>query len=216
MNAASEENSSHWLSYELHDGLLQWLISARMGVEAALTDVRPDQGALAARLQNSLAFLENALEEGRELIGFLENPESESDVTFGNHLALFLERVEIEAAAQGQRIVYAEPDRPWVNLPPHTAWNLLRIVQQAVCNAMRHAGECTIEVDCGWKSQHALWLTVRDNGRGFQPDQIPSVPQHYGLASMEHRAKLIGAEFAVKSEVDAGTSIQLSVPFTED
>ncbi len=208
-------DSERWIGYELHDGLLQWLISARMGLESTLCDLEPNQFVLDARLRHTLVLVQNALEEGRELIGFLEPSEVTSEHSFASCLARFIEQVEGEARSRGQNLDYRQADPEWTDLPRRTSWNLLRIAQEAVRNALRHAGECNIRIECGWKNPETLSLIICDDGHGFQPQATSSATMHFGLSSMEHRAKLIGAEFELDSEVGSGTSIRLSLPLAK-
>ena len=54
-------------------------------------------------------------------------------------------------------------------------------------------------------------LTVRDNGRGFSPQQ-PRKPGSYRLMGLRERAYLLGGEVAIASEPDRGTTIEVRIP----
>lgn len=200
-----------WLAYELHDGLLQWLVSARMNVDTTLSQVDADKDVLREKLTTTQNFLESALEEGRELIGFLETQESTA-VDFSATLHAFVERIRFDVAEQEQEIVLRSDERPWPDLPQRSAWNLMRVVQQAVRNTIQHAGACTIHIDRGWHDPTTLLLQVSDSGRGFSGDPQPTRPGHFGLASMQHRVNLIGGRLHIRSAPGEGTTARIEIP----
>jgi signal transduction histidine kinase len=90
-----------------------------------------------------------------------------------------------------------------------TRHHLLRIVQEAVTNALRHSGSdrVVIELSC---TEDAFALEVRDFGRGFVPEEVfQSGPDHFGLRGMRARAAKMEAEFSVKSAPGHGTSVRV-------
>ena len=106
------------------------------------------------------------------------------------------------------------PDR----LPDEISITLYRIAQEAVGNAVKHAGASTIHVrlrggsDLG--ERHRLCLTVSDNGRGFLVDKIQR-SSSLGLLSMEERVHLLKGSFAISSLPGEGSRVMVEVPITE-
>jgi signal transduction histidine kinase len=94
-------------------------------------------------------------------------------------------------------------------LPAYVEYNLLRIAQEAIINAVKHAGACTIEVTL-LMLPGALRITVRDDGAGFVPGDAAA--DHFGLVGMKERAKEIGAELRVTSELQMGATIAVDFP----
>ncbi len=91
-------------------------------------------------------------------------------------------------------------------------YNLLRIAQEAITNAVKHAAAGSIEVslEC---VPHKLVLTVRDDGVGFVvPGREQSTPGHYGLIGMRERANQINAELQLNSQPGLGTTVRLDLP----
>jgi len=90
---------------------------------------------------------------------------------------------------------------------------LLRICQEAVLNAVRHAEATAIRVELRFDAD-AIVLRVIDNGRGFDPEAtIPlEAAGHYGLVSMRERASQVGGVFTVRTTQHAGTQIEARVP----
>jgi signal transduction histidine kinase len=89
--------------------------------------------------------------------------------------------------------------------------NLLRIIQECVANAVRHAHGSLIEVDLDYSPDY-LTVVVRDNGQGFYPECAPGAEDgHYGITGMRERAARIGADIQLASG-PSGTCISLRVP----
>ncbi len=91
---------------------------------------------------------------------------------------------------------------------------LYRIAQEALNNVVKHARASQVMVHLRYfapVSEHngegheGVLLTVHDDGRGFDPDNIPS--NHLGLGIMRERAQAIGAALTVESQFGSGTQI---------
>ncbi len=201
-----------WLAHELHDGLLQWVVGARMQVESALAKLEKDS--LAARnLEQAIAHMLNALAEGRSLIGFFENQElGECDAV--KEIGCFADSVQKLVADRGQSLQLERPNPDWPDLPKQYAWSLLRFVQQAVQNAIQHAGPTRIDVRLGWDcsdSESHLVAIVEDEGVGFDTTQ-PAPEGHFGLQSLQQRANMCGGRFSLVSSPGKGCRVALFVP----
>jgi signal transduction histidine kinase len=100
------------------------------------------------------------------------------------------------------------------DLPQDIEQNVLRIAQEAVANAFKHAAAKTISIHLSLNPQ-TLHLVVRDDGRGFEPSGVfVLVGGHFGLLGMRERAERIGGNLEVSSEPGAGTEVRVSVPLT--
>ena len=96
-------------------------------------------------------------------------------------------------------------------LGPAAAGQVFRIAQEALQNALRHAGAERIEVrleDGGGR----LVLTVADDGRGFDAGAPGVRGRRLGLTSMQERAAELGGRLAIESRPGAGTTVRLEVP----
>lgn len=99
-------------------------------------------------------------------------------------------------------------------IPEHMELHLFRIAQEACENALRHADANTVRIH-GSLNTHALDLSIDDDGNGFAPDvqlELDSLiaDDHFGLAGMIERARLIGAEIRIRSTEGQGTSIHIT------
>ena len=88
-----------------------------------------------------------------------------------------------------------------------------RATGEALRNAFRHAAAQRIEVEIRYDEQQ-LRVRVRDDGKGIDPKLISADGRegHFGLHGMRERAKLIGGNLTLWSELDAGTEVELSIP----
>ncbi len=90
----------------------------------------------------------------------------------------------------------------------HTRRQVFLVFKEGINNIVRHSG-CT-EADIEFRNERAwLVLTLRDNGRGFDPE----FPQEgHGLASLRRRAETLGGELDVLSASGRGTTLTLRIP----
>jgi signal transduction histidine kinase len=85
---------------------------------------------------------------------------------------------------------------------------VLRIAQEAVSNAVRHAHPRTVHITM--KDEPAHWvLCVADDGIGMEEGPEQSARQGFGLSSMRQRAGAIGGEWQIESEPGRGTRVSV-------
>jgi signal transduction histidine kinase len=98
------------------------------------------------------------------------------------------------------------------HLVPRVDEQLLRIGQEAISNAVRHAQATIVRLELEF-DRAAVHLRVIDDGRGFDRTSAEREPElHLGLKSMEERAFRIGARFRIASRLGAGTTVEATVP----
>ncbi|HXT42253.1 MAG TPA: PAS domain S-box protein [Candidatus Angelobacter sp.] len=92
---------------------------------------------------------------------------------------------------------------------------IYRVIQESLTNVYKYADAERAAVLIRWTGDGAR-LTVKDNGRGFQPDQLDLSSREksgLGLMGMEERLRLVNGQFAVKSAPGKGTTIRALIPF---
>jgi signal transduction histidine kinase len=107
-----------WVAFELHDGLLQWVLGARMQVAALAHMVEQDTPAPGTQqvyesLKMVLGYLNEAAEEGRNLIHFIEeHPDQQVDLpcAIEAFCSMAATRRKVEA---GPRIAFTAPEPTW-------------------------------------------------------------------------------------------------------
>jgi signal transduction histidine kinase len=98
-------------------------------------------------------------------------------------------------------------------LGPHATLQVLRILQEALSNALRHALASVLRVSCEVDQESEtslLTLTVSDNGCGFDPT---TAAQGRGLGNLRKRADELGGHIEIRSS-ETGTVVRLFVPIT--
>jgi signal transduction histidine kinase len=197
--ATAEERAR--LAREIHDGMSQqlWLARLKQGrllKEGGLSD---EALALASEVSGSI---ESAMDEARQAILALRPAEGTTFIeVIERYVDEFSDRFGIPAECRIDPTVE--------RLGPRAQAELLRIVQEALANARKHADATRVRVTAE-PIAGGLRLTVADNGRGFEPGNGGSTG--YGLRGMRERAELIGASLAVDSRPLDGTRIFVDVP----
>jgi signal transduction histidine kinase len=93
-----------------------------------------------------------------------------------------------------------------------TEHHLLRIGQEVVANALRHAQAGKIEVLVCYRESEVM-LEVKDDGRGFDTKQALDISSgHFGLLGLRERANKLGGKLRIDSRPWAGTAVSLTVP----
>ena len=96
-------------------------------------------------------------------------------------------------------------------LKPEHEHELLRIAQEAVSNAMRHARPKLIRITMTDEDTHWV-LAVEDDGRGMEQRPELYAREGFGLTSMRQRAGAIGGEWQIESQPGAGTRVSVRMP----
>jgi signal transduction histidine kinase len=192
------------LARELHDAVNQKLFALVLGAESASTLLGRDVDAAAGQVARLGELAQEALEELRGLIFELRPASLEEEglaATLRKEVAM-LERVHDRAIEL--RITGA------TKAEPETEGEVLRIAQEALANALRHADAERIELRVQGRDGR-LTVTVADDGVGFDPKAPGLRSRRLGLTSMEERARALGGTLAVVSRPGEGTTVTLEV-----
>jgi signal transduction histidine kinase len=194
------------IAQELHDTLLQGLISASMQLHV-VADQIPGDSAAKPKLGRVLELMRRVIEEGRNAVGGLRAHQNGS-LDLGGAFAQFRQEFAGQGEAEFHVIVEGRP-RP---LHPLIRDEIYKIGREALTNAFRHSRASHIEVELEY-AVNGLRVLVRDSGTGFDPKLLQSGPDgHWGLSGMRERAKRIGARLRVLTRPAAGTEVELTVP----
>jgi two-component system, NarL family, nitrate/nitrite sensor histidine kinase NarX len=118
--------------------------------------------------------------------------------------------VDEQARASGMELKLDAPAPP-----PRASTEIetaaFRVVQEAVTNALRHAG--ATHVDVALRAGDHLEIVVRDDGGGFDASAaLAQKDGHLGLVGMRERARALGGQFAVRSTPGRGTEVRVELP----
>jgi signal transduction histidine kinase len=199
LSIVSERNR---LALELHDVVSQKLFGLVLTAEAAGTLLERDAPAARGQVRKLQELARQALDELRSLIFELRPPELDRDGLAG----VLRKHVEVLRRLQPNEIeLDLDAD---VRSDPGRDREILRIAQEALQNAIRHARADHLIVLLRDQNGHLL-LEVSDDGVGFDPDAPELRSKHLGLTSMEERAQQLGGRLEIRSEPGAGTTVRL-------
>ncbi len=199
-----------WIAYELHDGLLQWVIGARMHMAALVAAMKEHRQVddLEGTLSQVLAYLNQATEDGRQLIRFIEGLDDSDKVDVVGVLETTCDVLTRKTREGKPLLEFVAPATKWPELAPEQAWPIVRIVQQAVFNAIRHSGADVVKILLS-ENEAGPTVQVIDDGRGFDPEA--NYPGHFGLRTMRQRAREAGLKLEISSG-SHGTCVNIACP----
>jgi signal transduction histidine kinase len=194
------------MAREIHDTLAQAFtgILLQLGAAERLLGDAPEHGQ--AHLQSARDLAREGLGEARRSVQALR-PHALEKADLASALERMTEQLNADQATRIEFRLSGAP-RP---LPPDVADHLLRIGQEALTNALRHAHASAVAVALTF-AEKELRLRVEDDGRGFGIE-APRGKEGFGLTGMRERAGLIGADLTVASQSGSGTRMELTWQF---
>ncbi|HET7107271.1 MAG TPA: sensor histidine kinase [Candidatus Acidoferrum sp.] len=194
------------IARELHDTLLQGLLSASLQLQVAEGWLPPDSPAkpLLSRVRS---LMRKGIDEGRAALEGLRSADVPA-TSLEEALANFHEELPPPDRARLRILKMGRP-KP---LDPAIHDQLYLITREALLNALRHSQASRIEVEIAY-SPRKLCISVRDNGTGIEPQLLHSGRKaHWGLTVMRERAANIGAHLRIRTRPSAGTQLDLTLP----
>jgi signal transduction histidine kinase len=195
MEAREAERAA--LSRDLHDGPVQVLCAAQVGLGTSEADE-----ALRDTITDVVAELRAACERLRpsavEAFGLARALEAHADRIAWREPAL---QVTVDTGGA--------PDP--LSLPLSAEIELYRIAQEALANVVRHARARHVRVELTERASRVR-LVVEDDGVGPPADPSAVRPGHYGLLGMYERAALLGGTLRVGAGAGGGARVEASVP----
>ncbi|MEI2582508.1 PAS domain S-box protein [Scytonema sp. PRP1] len=201
--AASVLEERNRLAREIHDILAQSFTGIILHIQAATQVLTDDLEATQAHLEMIDELARIGLGEARRSVAALRPQLLEE----GNlHSALHCLVTQMRAATD-TALIYEIKGTAYP-LPVEVESNLLRMGQEALTNAVKHAHAGEIRIDLVYENTQFI-LRVKDNGQGFGVGKIPS--SGFGLLGMSERAERIGAQLMIRSQPEQGTEIVVIV-----
>jgi signal transduction histidine kinase/ligand-binding sensor domain-containing protein len=200
------------IARELHDTLLQSFQGLILSFQRVrnLLPGRPEQAVVV--LDTALDKAERAITEGRDAIHDIRTV-SEADGEFVGEISklgteLAAER-SVPDVATFRVVVEGNPKA----INPFVKDEIYRIAREALRNAYGHAQARTVEAEVRFEDK-LLRVRVRDDGVGIDEKHLGEAGRsgHYGLRGMRERARQIGGQLEVWTQVGAGTEIELRIP----
>ena len=198
------------IARDLHDTLLQSFHGLLLRFQA-VSNLLP-AGDAKQKLESAIDQAAQAITEGRDAVQGLR-----SSTVKTNDLAVAIRSFGEELATdatKGNSVEFSvQVEGTPCNLRPILRDEVYRIAGEALRNAFRHAQARQIEVEIHY-DERQLRLRVRDDGKGMDPKVLGGDGRagHFGLHGMRERAKLVGGDLTVWSEIDSGTEVELAIP----
>jgi signal transduction histidine kinase len=194
------------IAQELHDTLLQGLLSASMQLHVANEQLPPDSPAKPS-VSRVLELMGQVIDEGRNAVRGLR-----ANTADPLELEQAFARIQEELpTAQGinYQITAEGTSRP---LRQAIRDEVYRVGHEALINAFRHAHATKIELEMQYTAKFFRVL-VRDDGVGIDERVIKQGREgHWGLSGMRERSQEIGGKLKVWSRAGAGTEVELTIP----
>jgi signal transduction histidine kinase len=203
-SAVLEERSR--LAGEIHDSLGQVFTGISMQLGVAKEVIKPGTDSGFTYVERASELAQHGLAEARRS-AFSLQPTVTEESGLIEALQKLVERSNIPGSL---RCNFCSRGIPEESLPPSAQQELLRIAQEAISNAVRHAKPTVISVDVRWEPPNIV-LEVADDGSGIAHPQLAG-GSSFGLSNMRARAKKLGAQFDVRTAASRGTSIVVLLP----
>ncbi|WP_454758785.1 ATP-binding protein [Caulobacter segnis] len=185
------------LMQDMHDGLGSTLVGA----------LRAFEGNRAAQL-DTVSILRGCIDDLKLTIDSMEPVETDLLLL----LATLRFRLQPRLEAAGVKLVWDAGEVPPLEwLDQRHALHILRIMQEAIANVLKHSGARTVTVSVQTEGDQVL-VRVQDDGRGFEPAGLPSGGR--GLANQLSRAEAIGGAIRWE-EAKRGSSLALALPVSK-
>ncbi|MBD2020740.1 GAF domain-containing protein [Leptolyngbya sp. FACHB-36] len=196
------------MAREIHDTLAQSFTSISMQLEAATRFLtrKPEQAQSCLSFAQELA--RSGLAEARRSVWALQ-----SEAEDYRHLVSTLQRLAAQRSTENSVQVEVAVVGTVYTLPADVGMNLLRIGQEALNNAIRHANAQIILLTLTYDSDQ-IQLQIQDDGQGFDP-QLQRNSGGFGLMGMQQRSDRLGGAFAITSQLGKGTEVKVTVPIIQ-
>lgn len=194
------------IAQDLHDTLLQGLMSASMQLHVANDRLAEDSPAKPL-VNRVMQLMSQVIQEGRDAVRGLRSTSGTTD-DLETAFSQIRQQLSNEEVKDYRVIVEGKP----VQLHPIIRDEAYRIGREALVNAFHHSHADKIELELEYSTKN-LRLVVRDDGAGIDEHVLQEGKEgHWGLAGMRERAERIGARLRVWSRENAGTEVELVIP----
>ena len=185
---------------DIHDTLAQGFTGILMQLSAAEQRLQTDAEQVRVHIERARQLANESLEEARRSVSALRVGAAG---TLLDAIAQIGNRLISDSGIQLKTRVEGQP----YSLPETCESNLLRIAQEALTNAVRHAHASSIYVFLAYRTGSVL-MEIGDTGQGMSGGE----PSGFGVDGMRQRARQIGGEIKILSDPGRGTRIMVTVP----
>ena len=208
---SAQEEERRRVAYDIHDGLIQMLVGCRLQFNNYLAEGEPYSQPTGAILQKGMDDLGEAIKEARRLIDGLR-PAALDDLGLVETIQFMAQELCREKECQ----LHFVDDIADGRLSPAIETTAFRILQEAFTNARKYAQMSHLHVTLRQDAE-MFYATVEDDGGGFDMGQVITTQDGgFGLRSMQERARLLGGDCVIESEMGVGTAVYITLPFRNE
>jgi len=193
------------IARELHDELAQWLTAIKMDVSWLSSRMPHDQVQLFDKVEKMKGLVDTTVASVRRIAADLR-PVMLDDLG----LAPALEHLLHDLSQRSGLIVGLNTDESLPDFREPLSSSLYRMAQEALTNVVRHAEASEARVEMRIEGDD-LVLTVRDNGKGFDPE-IAEKKKSFGIMGIRERAHTLGGRASIARLEAGGTLVEVVVP----
>jgi two-component system, NarL family, sensor histidine kinase DevS len=198
------------IGMDLHDGIIQSIYAVGLTLEHArlLLGEEPDQSR--NRIDQSIDDLNSTIRDLRAFIMDMR-PRQLYEENLMDGLQRLVNEFQANALVEAS---LSGPAEGLEGLPDPQAIALFHICQEALANVAKHAQAQNVEIMV-WATPDRVLMEVHDDGRGFDLGKIQLTLGH-GISNMQTRARNVGGDMEITSELEQGTTILAWVPHVQD
>lgn len=204
----ASDHERRLIGYELHDGVSQQLLGAKMLFESHQRSLAQEDQKPEAAYHQGMEALVRAAAEVRSLMNRRRNAVLERE---GLVAAIAEVSAQLQTVPGAPRIEFRHTIR-FQRLEPILEDSLLRIAQEGLGNACRHSRSDEVRVTLT-QLDGRVTLEVRDWGVGF--DRTAVRKDRLGLESLRERARFLGGRLVLESAPGRGTRVRVTLPLQE-
>jgi signal transduction histidine kinase len=196
LSTAAVLDERHRIARDIHDGIAQDLaFILQQGRRLAAQPEAPPV------MRHIVLAASRAIDEARHVMAALER-------SGGEPLISALRITALEVAGREGGSVEMDVDEA-VAMPPRTQEVLLRVLREAIINAMRHGGAKLVRIEL--REDPNVCLVITDDGKGFDVD-VGAEAGGLGLRSMASRVAELGGVVRIDSTPGSGTRVEVRLP----
>lgn len=210
----TQEMERQRIARELHDSIVQSLTSIVHKIEFCTKLMDMDTVRCKLELQTMSKMVKRIIEDMRQVIYDLR-PMFLDDIG----LDVTLEREAAKWRNTGKVLVDYQTEGIIKKLPPLTSLTVLRIVQEACNNTIKHSGAKNIKIILSYKKEKVK-VEIEDNGCGFEVESIEHLHRDdgsgFGISIMKERVYLLSGKINIESIIGEGTKISVEIPIDKE
>lgn len=197
-----QEQTLETIGREIHDNIGQLLSLTRVTLSTITLSSYSERDG--KKISNSLDYLNTSIQQLRQLAAVL-HADNILSTGLNDAIKREVERLSISDAYQ---IVWESEGIAKIKTDPKIEVIAFRIIQEVINNTIKHSQASVVKIHFLYTNEYTI-ISVDDNGRGFDVNKVLDKSTGLGMHTLFKRAKMIGGELEIESELNIGTKVTL-------